>query len=287
MRLYIIRHADPDYPNNTITCAGHAEARALAQRLANEGLTRLYSSPLGRARDTAVHTAEATGLEVGIEPWTAELGELRMSAGPLAGMMVWDAHGHLFRAQPRLAASDRWDRLPFIQQALAEPEARAADASDASGTASASSPSQEPMAPVGSNGDGRHGEKARSATDPGQVRDYRAVVERVAADSDAFLARHGYQREGGAYRVVQPNTERIAVFCHGGLGLTWLAHLLAIPVPLMWAAFWLAPSSVTTVLMDERVDGLATPRCLALGDTSHLHAAGLPIQPAGIKANFT
>lgn len=28
MRLYIIRHADPDYPNNTITPAGHLEAKA-------------------------------------------------------------------------------------------------------------------------------------------------------------------------------------------------------------------------------------------------------------------
>lgn len=30
MRLYIIRHADPDYPNNTITPEGHLEAQALA-----------------------------------------------------------------------------------------------------------------------------------------------------------------------------------------------------------------------------------------------------------------
>ncbi len=29
MRLYIIRHADPDYPNNTITPEGHLEAQAL------------------------------------------------------------------------------------------------------------------------------------------------------------------------------------------------------------------------------------------------------------------
>ncbi|MEC9258269.1 MAG: histidine phosphatase family protein, partial [Candidatus Poribacteria bacterium] len=28
MRLYIIRHADPDYPNRTITEKGHLEAQA-------------------------------------------------------------------------------------------------------------------------------------------------------------------------------------------------------------------------------------------------------------------
>lgn len=38
MRLYIIRHADPDYPNNTITPEGHLEAQALAKRLSSHGL---------------------------------------------------------------------------------------------------------------------------------------------------------------------------------------------------------------------------------------------------------
>ena len=34
MRLYIIRHADPDYKNDTITVFGHKDAQALAKRLA-------------------------------------------------------------------------------------------------------------------------------------------------------------------------------------------------------------------------------------------------------------
>jgi probable phosphoglycerate mutase len=47
LRLYIIRHGDPDYINNTITPQGHLEAQALAKRLEREGITRIYSSPLG------------------------------------------------------------------------------------------------------------------------------------------------------------------------------------------------------------------------------------------------
>jgi probable phosphoglycerate mutase len=103
--------------------------------------------------------------------------------------------------------------------------------------------------------------------------------------SDEFLARHGYQREGGRYRIVRPNREKIAVFCHGGFGLCWLAHLLEIPLPLAWSGFWLPPSSVTTILMDERSAQWAVPRCLGLGDVSHLYEAGLPVQPRGIVAN--
>jgi hypothetical protein len=43
---------------------------------------------------------------------------------------------------------------------------------------------------------------------------------------------------------------------------------------------------VTTILFDERDSAIATPRCLGLSDTSHLYQASLPIQPAGIVANF-
>ena len=58
MRLYIIRHADPDYEHDTLTEDGHKEAQALAKRLASHGLDRIYCSPLGRAIDTARYTAE-------------------------------------------------------------------------------------------------------------------------------------------------------------------------------------------------------------------------------------
>jgi len=71
LRLYLIRHADPDYPNNTITETGHREARALAGRLANENLDRIYVSPLGRARDTMQYTIDRTGLPFQVEDWNA------------------------------------------------------------------------------------------------------------------------------------------------------------------------------------------------------------------------
>jgi probable phosphoglycerate mutase len=110
--------------------------------------------------------------------------------------------------------------------------------------------------------------------------------ERVARGSDAFLARIGYRRDGHCYVAERPHRERIAVFCHGGLGLTWLSHLLDLPTPHVWAGFFLPPSSVTTILFDERTKGRATPRVIGMGDVSHLYVAGLPTQPAGIKANF-
>ncbi len=54
----------------------------------------------------------------------------------------------------------------------------------------------------------------------------------------------------------------------------------------MWAGFWHAPTAVTTILFDERSEKWAVPRALCVGDTSHLYAAGLPVRPRGIIANY-
>lgn len=72
MVLYIIRHGDPDYEHNTITPRGHEEAKALAEWLDVVPLTRLYTSPLGRAKDTASYTAARKQLTPTVLPWAEE-----------------------------------------------------------------------------------------------------------------------------------------------------------------------------------------------------------------------
>src|SRR5690606_32304858 len=88
----------------------------------------------------------------------------------------------------------------------------------------------------------------------------RQCLERIESASDEFLARHGYERDGDSYCVRKRNEETIALFCHGGFGLTWLAHLLRIAPPLVWTGFFLHTSSITTLLLDERKNERATPR---------------------------
>ena len=233
MRLYIVRHADPDYPNNTITRHGHREARALALRLAAERPARLYCSPLGRALHTMQYTADLLNLAPVVEEWTRELAALRIELTPGSPLVGWDVPGEMIRANEPYPSHASWHGVP---------------------------PFDDPI--------------------------FREKFDELREQSDAFIRRHGYERAGGRYRCVAPNRERIVVFCHGGFGLTWLAHLLEIPLPLMWSGFWLPPSSVTTVLLDERSPEWAVPRCLGVGDVSHLYAAGLPVRPRGILANF-
>ena len=53
MILYVVRHGDPDYENDSLTPLGRKQAEALVKRFSVHGLDRIYTSPLGRAKMTA------------------------------------------------------------------------------------------------------------------------------------------------------------------------------------------------------------------------------------------
>jgi len=233
MRLYIIRHADPDYQNDTITPEGHLEAQALAERMRREGLDKIFCSPMGRAIATMKYTAEALGMDYKILDWAHEIEELWFENTPWGPMVAWDIPGEVIRGYDSMPNHITWMNQEFLARTKAA-----------------------------------------------------EIFENIRKKSDEFLKELGYERIGGRYRIIKRNSDKVAVFCHNGFGLTWLAHLLGIPLSLMWTGFWLAPTSVTVVLFDERSDEWAVPRCLHLGDVSHLYHAGLEVKPRGIIANF-
>ena len=82
MFLYIIRHGEPDYATDTLTERGKKQAEAVAARLADAGIDRVFSSPLGRAKETAAPTCKRLGLDCQIEEWTREIDEETMTAFP-------------------------------------------------------------------------------------------------------------------------------------------------------------------------------------------------------------
>ena len=96
----------------------------------------------------------------------------------------------------------------------------------------------------------------------------------VCEEFDKVLAKHGYVRDGLKYKVVNPNHDTIAFFCHFGLGGLLLSHIMnASPMSILNNGFF-PPSSVTTIYSEERAEGIASFRCCAMGDTSHLFPAG-------------
>lgn len=196
MQLYIIRHAEPDYPRDALTALGHAQARALAQRLSTIGIDRVCSSPMIRALETARYTADRLGLDVQVETWTREIEDWWIPDDVLGERPVWQVDAATLRSLPDL--EEGW------------------------------------------NLNGR--------------------LARLRSAADEFLA-----------RVDSSQSHGVAVFCHAGFALTWLAHLLAIPPPLVWAGFSLSPASVTILDFEALAGGGAAPRCTGLGDVSHLH----------------
>ena len=104
--------------------------------------------------------------------------------------------------------------------------------------------------------------------------DVKAEYDRVTGELDTLLKRHGYQREGRWYRVSEPNNDTIVFFCHFGVTCALLSHLLNVSPMILWQGCCSAPSSVTTVVTEERREGIAFFRMLGFGDISHLYANG-------------
>lgn len=73
MRLIFVRHGEPNYELDCLTDTGRRQAAAAARRLKNEGIGSVFSSPNGRARETASYTAELLSLPVTILPWMHEI----------------------------------------------------------------------------------------------------------------------------------------------------------------------------------------------------------------------
>ncbi len=61
MRLIFVRHGEPNYEKDCLTETGLKQAKACAKRLEREGIERVFSSPQGRALQTAQEYAHVAG----------------------------------------------------------------------------------------------------------------------------------------------------------------------------------------------------------------------------------
>ena len=132
MRIIFVRHGEPDYANDCLTENGRFQAQSTAARLHNENIAAVYSSPMGRAMETASYTAKDHGLEVipldfmheidwgdKADPITKESEKVPFNGHPWSlgyklitenpeyvGSYDWDKH-HYFRDNKCLAYYDR------------------------------------------------------------------------------------------------------------------------------------------------------------------------------------
>ena len=222
MKLLIVRHGDPDYSIDSLTPTGWQEAELLSHRLCKLNVKAFYTSPLGRARDTALPTLRKLGREAEVCPWLREFAP------------------KIFRPNTPERASVSWDWLP--QDWTRDP----------------ASYSMEDW----------------NRTPPMEAGGVREETQWVYRELDGLLARHGYVRQEHFYRAERANEDTVVLFCHFGLECILLSHLLQIPPMLLWHGTCAAPTSVTTLVTEERRKGIAYFRMSSFGDISHLYAGG-------------
>ncbi len=73
MRILFIRHGEPDYVKDCLTERGKKQAERASQRLQSEGIDKIYSSPMGRTRETAEFTAKRLDLPITILDYMHEV----------------------------------------------------------------------------------------------------------------------------------------------------------------------------------------------------------------------
>ena len=102
MRIVFVRHGEPDYTHDCLTERGKLQAQAAAERLREEGIEEIFSSPLGRAAETAAATAELLKLPVKTLDYMRELHWGSIDGSPLR------SDGHPWDLAD-LLAGEGWD----------------------------------------------------------------------------------------------------------------------------------------------------------------------------------
>ena len=223
MLLYIIRHGDPDYATDTLLERGKLQAEAVGKRLAASKIDRIFSSPMGRARETAAPACRMLGLECEIEEWTKEISEFVVTPYP-------DGKPKSISALANTEFLTGGDYLLDYANAL---ESR----------------------PIAASGMDK-------------------AIPYLEENGNRFLERLGYRAENGVFRILRPNEEKVALFCHAAFTRAWLSILLRIPVHRMWAGFGYTHTGVTVLEFRNNPSGITAPQCLCYSDMSHLYAYG-------------
>ena len=244
MKLMIIRHGDPDYNNDALTAQGEKEARCLAARLLKTQIDKVYVSPLGRAKKTAKFYLDASGRKAdGVCDWLQEFRGRCMRPDSDRERVCWDWLPQDWTAFTPFYDKDHWFEHPVFKDTN-----------------------------VRSEYDYVVTELDRLLEESGYVRNR---LEPKAGKRGRGATAKAASCDGMYYNAVKPNNDTIALFCHFGVESVILSHLLGVSPMVLWQGTVAAPSSVTTVVTEERREGIASWRMLSFGDVSHLYAMGV------------
>ena len=220
MKIIIIRHGDPDYINDSLTEKGWREAAYLSDLVAKMDVTKVYVSPLGRAKDTTKDSLKKINQTATVCEWVREFeAPIHRPDAPDKMSIPWDWLPQDWTKEELFYDHEKWLKHPVMTET-----------------------------------------------------DVKKQYDWVIQSFDRLLAEHGYERADHYYRVKTSNRDTIVFFCHFGLECVLLSRLLDISPMVLWHHFCAAPTSVTTLVTEERREGIALFRMSSFGDISHLNA---------------
>jgi len=226
MLLYIVRHGDPVYETDSLTERGKLQAEAVGKRIADSKIDRIFTSPMGRARQTAEPACRLLGLEYTVEEWPHEIEDERLTPYPDGNLKsITDLPNTVFRENGNID-------LPY--------------------------------------------DRTYECTGINQTR-MEEAVDYIEQNGKLFLERLGYKEENGVYRILRPNEEKVALFCHAAFARAWLSVLLHIPLHTVCSSFSYTHTGVTVVEFRNWESGFTAPQCLCFSDLSHLYAQNLDL----------
>ena len=117
MKITIVRRGDPDYKLDCLTELGHLQAEAVALRLKDTYFDKIYSSPFGRAVQTAQHISKYHNLEVEQINFMREISWGPRGGKPSAGYNPWDVVGTAVANGEKINNSD-WTEIGPLSENL-------------------------------------------------------------------------------------------------------------------------------------------------------------------------
>lgn len=244
MRLVFVRHGEPDYEHDCLTENGRVQAKSTAVRLAKEKFSAIYSSPMGRARETASYTAQGRGLDIKILDFMHEIdwGDVRDAAGSddaanNAGATGVDVRSGSAQTEPKL----EYDGHPWIlgyKLLTEEPEY------------------------IGSPDWRNHRYFKNNICTQ--------YYEKISKKFDEFLLGYGLRRKNNLYLCEKKCDETIALFAHGGSGSIMLSHVLNFPFTTVLVTTPFGVCSITIIEFGVDEGKLTIPRLELFNDMNHI-----------------
>ena len=258
MRILFVRHAEPDYSDDSLTEKGKREAKLLAIRAKDWKVKDIYVSPFGRAKETAEPLAKALDITPVTLPWLREYSYRVINPVHGRDTCPWDFIPTQVYEDEKMISQDDWvdagpnasndevkDNYPIVIKGL-----------------------DELVEKYGIKRVNNHYERI-----DGRKRHIISTVKDMKFATADDLP-------------IDDSEPTIVIVCHFGVICLMLSRLLNIPFELLTHGFILPASSVTIVNTEERWDAEVSFRVQAMGDCTHLHAKKEPISNAASFARL-